>query len=52
MVDMAEDEAEKAKERKEKAEVEKEGKDMERTQGKLRTKATVEKVKVTEKVRE
>ena len=53
MVDMAEDEEEKAKdEEKEKAEEEKERKDMERMQGKLRTKATVEKVKVMEKVKE
>ncbi|OLP76192.1 hypothetical protein AK812_SmicGene43903 [Symbiodinium microadriaticum] len=52
MVDMAEDVAEKAKERKAKAEVEKERKDMERMRGKLRTKATVEKVKAKEKVKE
>ena len=52
MVDMAEDVVEKVKERKAEAEVVKERKDMERMQGRLRTKATVEKVKVMEKVKE
>ena len=53
MVDMVEDEEEKVKdEEKEKAEEEKERKDLERMQGKLRIKATVEKVKETEKEKE